>query len=847
MQSTDASHTQGDSKSALLLSGDFAADSPEPMPNDEATETSPLLQETNGGDSTTERVNSESIIPEPQLVLAFVPVLYRTAASTWAAIKNNRTYVGIFVGFTAFVITITLVLMTKVDKVLIDASDFVVTDLELLDITEQGVTVHVVGSLKWDYSQVNWFLKTLVIPLMAATGTAVVEFTDSISVFINLPQSPDEHFYNPFKVEPFSLPINFSPNAINQSLEVTAAAIVNPYDATKVYNEFLLVKQILKKPTVQVSAVVQCEVKTNKLGKSWGPWKVNTRREVTLSDTQTALPGYELTEYAVTPGNDKVLTEVEIIIDPLPFPAHAKIAEIEWDIYIPGCENNLLYVATMESSKILISGVEPVAISTKGVVPELSKKLVKFCTDGISPVNKIAIKLLEDEGTFFVKARAMSELNSSLPKWLYAFLTNNFQPVTFDIKDMLKLPEGDLNYEIYSANVVIPNDPDLLPGLYSDIRVALDLPFDNTDDSLFNLTRVFGDLCFIYDDEIFMKIYLNSWQNVNTQGSTLDLSLRNSKIDIINDKIVSEVLLRYLDGQKLDIIGKALLDLDITTPICSTIFQRMEQQVNISVAGESGIIDSLGIKINGLEYMKSSTDSQLRFFVNAEVNNTLKAGGAIQFISLLVDYNGTTFGNIELAETAIESLHASNVTPIVRFKAIDDSSRDTINSLISEYISGHEPEIIIKGHDKSSRVPAIAHIASSLSIPFQIPSFGSEDHSGFILATTFHLLTSQVEVTVYNPISNQFGVLSIKDAKTMYEDIDIAYIERAPLIKIPPGVSTTQKIPVRIATGAAGDILRRAINSNITLHTAASFELVIGEFLLDLKYEGEGVDAVIKL
>lgn len=768
----------------------------------------------------------------------------RALAGRWAVLAKNRTTAIIAGAIVSFFLTVVTLLVLHTVAVIQDSANVLVSRLEIINVTQSGVTLGVKGTISMEYWRTRWVLKPLFYPLAYAIGEMDITPSSPVEVYVNLPQFPDERFYKPARVTMEQITMDFTPGSIN-GFEFPIHVEINPLDVTKLYNQYLTLKDIQHLPVVQVSGVFQTTFHLEKYF-FLGDYSAQIRHELIFRSNDTSyIPGYVVNSYALNADADSITTMAQLTLEPINIPLCATIGQIEWDIYIPACEKNLLYISSLTTNQVEFRSGQKTLLNAIASVPKFATKLEKTCPDGFSPVNRFVKKLTGAGANIFVRARRKSTINSELPPWLHRLLSDSFQPVSLNLDEFFD--PAPLAYRVESGGVMISNDAESLPKLDMQLDAFLDLPFQNNENKMFDLQKVSGDICLLYEDEIMLKVYLYSWQDVQTNGSSLDLSIRSAKIDIIDDKVVSRALGRYLNGDRFEVLAKAEIDIDIKTPVSTRIFQQLEKDAFISTQGTEDGLQDIEIDLHDLIYITSSTSDQLGLFVNMGVTNPFKMTAGLQFVNVKVEYNGTLIGNVELADAVLTAEVPSNVTSVLRLEADNEEVREAIGRMVSEYISGQEPGIVIHGHPGSSKLPAFTNILSRLSIPFKLPSFQNGEHTGFIISTIFHVLSSEVEVTFFNPLTNEPALVQISDAKVFAKDVLLANIYKQPLMSIPPGISTSQKIPVTIAKGAARDILRRAIDGHLTLCSVANFDLTIGKFPLSLRYEGEGVYSEIKL
>lgn len=123
------------------------------------------------------------------------------------------------------------------------------------------------------------------------------------------------------------------------------------------------------------------------------------------------------------------------------------------------------------------------------------------------------------------------------------------------------------------------------------------------------------------------------------------------------------------------------------------------------------------------------------------------------------------------------------------------------------------------------------------------PNFNLQD---LIVDVTMHVFRSEVELTVFNPISNHELDIMINSVDASYQGTKLGTIEKPHRVMVIPGESKTGKIPIKFnAVGV--DILRKALNGLLLVDVVSEFTMDIDELSVDLQYEGHDLTANIRV
>lgn len=134
-----------------------------------------------------------------------------------------------------------------------------------------------------------------------------------------------------------------------------------------------------------------------------------------------------------------------------------------------------------------------------------------------------------------------------------------------------------------------------------------------------------------------------------------------------------------------------------------------------------------------------------------------------------------------------------------------------------------------------------------------LPRIGDEDGEEgsegphFIRKTTMHLFTSTAEFDLMSPLSKTDLFLTHMNAKAKYEGEVVGRILYDGSILIPPGPSTTPRLPVEWSLGSVGyEAVRNALGGTLKVDAVADVHIRIGRFQERLWFEGRSIGAKVR-
>ncbi|GAV28724.1 hypothetical protein PMKS-002199 [Pichia membranifaciens] len=236
----------------------------------------------------------------------------------------------------------------------------------------------------------------------------------------------------------------------------------------------------------------------------------------------------------------------------------------------------------------------------------------------------------------------------------------------------------------------------------------------------------------------------------------------------------------------------------------------------------NGFIELVDMKYieGGSGYAKIGIDSKLRLppFMNTLDNE-------IETINTAVNYDAEEVS--ELSMMAFKS--EDGVIPLgfeVTLNSGDDDKKRKVEEFVGEVISGVTTNVTLHGISTENQSSIfgcnknICELYDSISIPLSLSSkditSGEGGKNYFIRDTIMHVISKEVEMTLFNPISNRNLILEIEEGEAICEGYIIGYLKEKIVWEVESGIWKSPRAKVEYAnTGSAGwKIIENAIKGD---------------------------------
>ncbi|CAK7900696.1 hypothetical protein CAAN1_39S00100 [[Candida] anglica] len=475
----------------------------------------------------------------------------------------------------------------------------------------------------------------------------------------------------------------------------------------------------------------------------------------------------------------------------------------------------------------------------------------------------------------------------SLPSWLINLLQSIHIPINLS-HCLSNHPLSPIisNVSVNSLSIHIPSD---LPQLHLASNLSLSLALPELPSS--NLPEIsipqFSTALSIYSDDGELILSgkslspMSSHQLSNTTPFNMFLSVTSFSLSIppsSSDRfpaIINSLLLHEpvsLSISLYNLTANVLLPqlsnnlLTLTNLSLSNIPYQLNLPENNS---NSTLADLVDISLSNITLV-SSTLTELTVSLSVHLQLLSPQNLSVEFPLELFE-SSLYFDSMEICKVSLIDPLPTNITNSmtlsVEVTILNTQDNElALQQLISKFLSGFphiEVDIldirtIITGNENLSNIfstielynltlPTIGFQRDAISSTELIHSLGSG--SPFLVDATIYLLKSEIEITVYNPLTNCNIVVDLASVVATYEGSELGHIGRHHM-DINPGLYTSQRIPFTMNKGVGSDILRRALNDQLAIEIMASFQVLFKDQpfrSLDLLYKGSGLKTNIKL
>lgn len=183
-------------------------------------------------------------------------------------------------------------------------------------------------------------------------------------------------------------------------------------------------------------------------------------------------------------------------------------------------------------------------------------------------------------------------------------------------------------------------------------------------------------------------------------------------------------------------------------------------------------------------------------------------------------------------------------------------ARNVSRDLLSQYLSGENTTITVRGHrDSIPRMPLVGEALSKMNLTMPMPRMplpGEEEGSDsrrFIQEATFHVLSSTASFVLASPLRQNTVYIDYINATAFYNHTEpIGQIIHDETFAAPPGLSETPRLPVTWSAGSIGyDKLKEALGGGLKLDAVADVTLRIGNWMETIHYVGRGIGAKVRI
>ncbi|ABN66953.2 predicted protein, partial [Scheffersomyces stipitis CBS 6054] len=777
--------------------------------------------------------------------------------------------------------------LRNIQEIISDSVNINVQSVSLVSFSDNGLNSRVIGTVFVDYDKVsNVFSRNLLKIASLFVGTVTITATKEVPLYAKTVTS--ERLLHAADALPPPVTIHIM-NHRQTELDIVSETNFDSYNMAQLMREI----QSTSGKTVDLDVngvftgyvdVLSYKVdvdgisfyQTVKFTKEWFTPAI----DVESVDVSSSEKGIDLFARAVVENK----MAFNFAVDP-----------INWDILVENCLRDFVALGSWTTSAFVIEPFSPIKVDIQGLIASIPKQLLEDCSDRPSAITRIIQNYLDGK-PIDIYLRASSKQSHYLPEWILRLLHSAPHKISFMIpRGMVDLPR---EVKIQSADIFIPESKGDSESfdiyLSSNISAVVDLPFDikfeipkfrnkfalKLDGSKEELIQGHSDG---YNYMIIKK--LEKVLTVKTIMSNLHIqALRPAEVGTFINNFFNKA------SESKDIIGDVEVDnLSLNSPIGEFELSKLRidhivvptrrcevpEEMKHDVAAhedkeEEGFLDRLlkdmNVTVVDIYYVESSVDG-LNMVMNIELTNPTSYSLEIpkEEIKVGVSYNGSSIAHAIVRDVFIPGNERINLTAEVNILAESTKSKLLLEYLVSSYISGRENLAVDLLDHEVTNNKGLDELIKKISIRnFKIPQVHFERHdnmgdseilgenasnksSPFLLSATIHVLSSEIELTLYNPIANAEIKVELFQAEAKHGEVILGHISHQEYMIVPPGIYKSPRLPIKISPGVGMDVLRKAINGELDVQVIAVFTVKLDDFEAQLMYNGHGIQTSIKL
>ncbi|CAD1812084.1 unnamed protein product [Candida parapsilosis] len=887
-------HTQPPQESSPLLQQQQQESQPQPQPHVRELDTNVDQNSINTTSTTTSQCSSRSN--------ELTPLLSATEIPQHSFLRKIFDPNWLHVAFVAVIILIGLTVITfnNIQAVVNQAIDLQVYNATFANFTSKGVNVHVQGSVEMKYHLMHTnFIQIAMIKLGAfVLGSLKLSSLKPVQLHTQLIDVKSPFLYladtNP---PPITVYVgNRAKTELNFLTECTFGN-TDFLDFLKYYYQLsgddinLRVKILAKEVNVQTLRLINLKLHNVEVSDYLTINKADLKKGLKINNFGVTSPGANIINLSAQMEVQNQWGVFSLDIPPL-----------QWDLSFRDCNSDLAKVGTWRTLPISIErGDDAIMVNVEGVVEDVPQQLMDECKGSISPINALIERYLKEEpitfhlhlsedqrvGDVWHDLRWILDILKRMPPAELAITLPRPHLVSENIS--IGFCDLSMNYTDPGPTVIAKQDNHTVAGnvkSHCSIEAINPAPFQVDVDKLrFNVSVGSSDETliqawsrdFVYFQTTQMKHHVHADVNI----SNLDVEVHNP---VYVGKVVNSIIAKKQCVTMNDVyVNISLADMDVALPIVgNTTLQQLEIPfvkfpeafaILQSVSGVQfdSIVPQLDVAVEEVYFLRSN-EQEVEFQVLTSLYNPFNISLEIpklhdQEILVAFGQNKTNFGHASLRQVSLTKLERSKLEMNVKFNYETYSDKLFLQDFISVYVSSFTKNLTIDLTNNSVLAnPGLNAFMNQIKIKdvtmpnvtFLIPEYNNrdiivnkqlarQDAGAFIIETTIHVFTSELELKIYNPISNAEVRLEIFQAFAKHEDIVLGYVSRREVIDLQPGFYVTPRIPIKIENGAASDILKRALNGDLGIDVMADVNVGFGLFELRLIYKGKQLVSKIRL
>lgn len=778
--------------------------------------------------------------------------------------ENNKTIIYIMLALLALLFLFYLTYQ-QLDSLVLQAIETSFESLSIMDLNHDGVDCHVRGTVSMHYGSIgNHFYRFFMKFASVILGSVIVTPNGPVKLFAGTQDMKMLHVLN---IYPPDIQVDMANNAITEIDFISKTELIKENVVSLINRLELLTGS---SEVVEIMGSFDSIIETKMFKYSTSNARFYSDYELSREDLA---PLVRFSNLSVTEKDHELDFHSTITVEN-EFPVRAKLDAINWDVTISDCNNELVKLGEWQSTKLSVEPDNPVLFGIDGKMWEIPQALLQDCENNITIINKLMQDYLQSIPIeMYIRATNNKHNQQTLPPWLLYILNKVNYKLSVGLPDIRNDLDGYVQgYDVKSLFLeVVPSSAKDRFNCLISTNVSATANVPKGVDITLGVPKFQNSIMLFEKGEVVV----NGWSNTNNHmqirkgGREADVTIDSFEVETVAPAHMGRLvnrLLNYRNANESLALEITFDELKLVLPILATTLKHL-QLPNLPVLMRpmpdnalAGVVAGLNITIYSIVYVDSGYDD-LHLRVKCQMHNP--TGVAIEVpgdtITMHMGCNDTVLGEVSTHNLVIpDDPGAFNFTFDVRLNPGTTRAKLVLEQLIGQFVSGYDDLVVsVSGGDHGSENPGLATFLKQISvedvavpnISFATPgTWVQKAHaSPFVVDATIHILTSELELTLFNPVANADLMVHVYQAEAFHDGTLLAHIVPNQEFGVPPGVHTTPRLAIAMDSGLGMDILRRALNGRLEVQVVGAFHLTVGQFDLQLLYEGSGMNAAIRL
>jgi hypothetical protein len=717
-----------------------------------------------------------------------------------------------------------------------------VNDISFDSINFNGPVIKVQATVDLHYDNIsNWLYRNILKVSGSALGTITFIFTDAMQIFAK-PANLEVEYLHLADVFPPEIPINLSNNStniidFNTQTKVMSLNVIRFMD----YLDSVPEDDVL----LDVSGIFNGVVET-KLANI--PVSNFTFQKQTHFAKDAYLPKFKVVSTEIEPAlASGFKVESKVVIESQ-LPLLLEFGEIEWDVLFHDC-NDFSKVGKWSTSPFKLNPGRVAEVEVHGIIDSITSNLTEQCENNhVSPINEAVEEILL-KGKLEATIVALS--GDSLPPWLIHMLQSR---ITFplDLSQYFQISGNPLSVDDFHM-VIMSNSTKHDMGLT--FTSADDLAVDFVCECLNSSLRIFkGNETLLTGD--MTKVDIKNYE------STLNLKVEDFQGYVGNPELLGKMINGYLNmNQDIELT----LEIQIGYLRLTSLFDQAIILHNLNITKDfiidqkhkSLLLQLLDLPkaiqrrdddqrtvlpiISSIKYI-GSTENSIKLEAEAKFENDNNYSLSIpDEIGVGVATNSSSIAKVNVDLVRIEKHKNFSISANIDIGPLDTTQLIDFEILSSKFISKTNCTVDVKNITTTNadlnRLILQINLNDVLILPPSDP---------YLISSTVHILSSTVEVVLFNPIENQNLEVEIYLTTANYGDVVLGQLQAPQKLTVTPGIFHSGKLPIQINNGIGMDILRKSLHGDLQIDLNALFNVKVGNFHAELYYNGQNKNCNIE-